>query len=110
MAQLIELKTEKGTTILVESSRHTGGVQTVGAIDDTIKRIDTLLDNQLEKLVDVCTAFRQTLSKVGALKEAELEMGLQVTGKGTIYFAEMQAEAAFKVKIILDLTAGAAEP
>ena len=42
------------------------------------------------------------MANVKGCSSAELEFGLEVSGKGTVYVVETSAQAAFKIKLTFD--------
>lgn len=102
MAKLVEMSTKSGGKVLIQISENdTSGVRPVTALDDAYEDAIQTLDEGLEQLYSIGRAFSGALAALGStLESAELELGLQVTGKGKLFVVEAEAEASFKAKLV----------
>lgn len=78
-------------------------ISPVGVLEDTIEKVHASLGEVFQIVTNVARAFQESLTHVeGNVREAELEMGLQFTAKGTIYVVESEGQASFKVKLVFE--------
>ena len=105
MSKLIEYQASDGPVLIAVRSGE-ADVTPVANLEDTIEKAAGHLRNSFQTVRRIADDFVDSLRE-GASKvsSAELEFGLDLTGKGTIYVVETTAAAAFKVKLTLDLKA-----
>jgi hypothetical protein len=102
MTQLIRIPGAAGP-ILVEVPGPPGAVRAAGRLDDAIADVATTIEDGFKTLESVARSFEATfLGLASSLESAELELGLQFTGKGSVFVVESEAEAAFKVKLVFE--------
>ena len=100
MATLIQF--DAGTTaVLIDVTPMSGGVQAAGALDAVVKKAEVSFDEALKVAGSVARSFQRVVDEFG-IQQAELEVGFQFTGKGTIYLVQSEAQAALKVKITFE--------
>lgn len=99
MGQLVQFDSHGKTAILIQAKGVDGTIVATGKLDDSIAIVNASIDKVFALVSDVVDGFRSTV-KLDALASAELELGLQVTAKGTIYVAEVSGEATLNVKLI----------
>jgi len=103
MAKLIEYPTKDGS-VLIAVTRGGADVTPVANLEDTIQKAAQNLRDSFQIIRRIADDFVASLQAgVSAVTSAELEFGLDLTGKGTIYVVETTAQASFKVKLVLDL-------
>lgn len=73
-------------------------VQAAGVTDAMIRTAEALFDEALRAAGVAAHSFRKVMTEFAVL-EAEMELGFQFTGKGTIYIVQSEAQAATKVKL-----------
>jgi hypothetical protein len=101
MASLIEMKTKAGGSLLIQISERDSSVRPVTALDNAYEKAVETLDAGLDQLCSIGKSFTDALSGLGkTLESAELELGLQATGKGKLFVVEAEAKASFKVKLV----------
>ena len=104
MANLLKVQTTGGT-ILVEVNRSDAAARQVVNAKDLIKDATESLRQGLDKLVACGEDFAHSVMKLGQkVKKAELEIGLELTGEGSFFFASVSGGATFTVKLEFDLT------
>jgi tetrahydromethanopterin S-methyltransferase subunit G len=97
MTKLLEFE-EDGVLVAVPTPGDE--IEAVGRLDETIERIDKSVAEVFDMVGKVARDFYGTL-KTAPVETAEVELGLQVTGKGRLYVVESEAQAAIKVKLTL---------
>jgi hypothetical protein len=75
-------------------------IEAIGRLDDTIERVGKSVAEVFGMVGKVANDFYETL-KTAPVESAEVELGLQFTGKGRLYIVESEAQAAIKVKLVL---------
>jgi len=99
MKQLINLSTPDGE-VLFETSIELEGVRPAGKIGDVIKTAESSLQASLKIVTALSSAIQKSISELGnMLESAEVEFGLKVGGKGSMYVVETSAEASIKVTL-----------
>lgn len=103
MAIMVEYKTDKGPVLFEVSSAETN-VRGVSVVDGVIGATQKLEDAIRQQVTAFADATYTALKGLGdKLEKAELELGLSVTGKGSVYFVQAEANASVKVKLIFNL-------
>jgi hypothetical protein len=97
-ARLLQFTTDEGE-VLVEAPVPPGVVQPTGRLEDSIDAVGKSLGQALRVVAGVSKSFRDIFDDSQA-DEGELELGLQFTGKGSVYVVETTGEAALKVKLV----------
>lgn len=95
--QLIKFETD-GVDVLIAIEAAAGAVRPASKLDDAVKKISSSLDAAFGIVSKIGKSFRSQIVDSGA-ESGTLEMGLQFTGKGTIYVVETEAQATFKVTL-----------
>lgn len=95
MSKLLAFRSEAGDILIQVPSTE---IRPAGALDTAIERVEAKVDRVFETLNHLAQAFQVSLQGLG-IDSAELEVGLQLTGKGKVYVVEAQGEASFKAKI-----------
>lgn len=101
MKKIIELEAGHGT-LLIQSTDESEAdlVSGTGILDDVIEKVSDTLSSRFRVITNLANSFVETLDQSGrAFDSAEFEFGLSLTGKGTIYVVQTEAEATFKVKL-----------
>jgi Trypsin-co-occurring domain 1 len=78
-------------------------IEAIGRLDDTIERVGKSMTDVLKMVSKVAYDFYETL-KTAPVESAEVELGLQFTGKGRLYIVESEAQAAIRVTLMLKPT------
>ena len=99
MPKLVEYRAEGDPVLIVAK---TPGVVPVGNLEDAIVQVEVTLRDQFKVIRRIADEFAATIQGDGSpVTSAELEFGLEVSGKGTIYVVETTGTATFKVKLAL---------
>lgn len=99
MANLVRLQTKSGP-VLIEVSKSETNVRPVSALDEVIDSAETL-EKGFQQLVAFAESFSACMQKIAdKVETAELELGMQVTGKGSLFFVEAEGQAAIKAKLV----------
>jgi hypothetical protein len=97
--KLIEVSSPEGT-VLVEVRAAAGSINPTASLDDTVEKVGASVDEAFEVVERVVAAFQKRVKQLGeSLTEAEIELGLGFTGKGSVYVVEAEAEATFKITL-----------
>jgi hypothetical protein len=100
MAKLLEFPTPDGDVrILVREPQDVVGA--VGVTDKAIERVDESLDEVLAVARRVATSVRDAL-KGAPVESAEVEFGLQLSSKGSVYIFEAGAQATLVVRLTVN--------
>lgn len=103
MAMLVEVQTKHGP-ILVEVSRQSASRQVASPADQIVKAAESLGDG-FNKLAILGNEFADFAKQMGKkIKKAELEIGFELSGEGSFFFASAKAGATFSAKMEFDLT------
>ena len=100
MATLVQFDTGS-TAILVDVTPGGASIQAAGTLDVVVKKAEASFDEALKVAGSVAQSFQRVMDEYG-VKQAELEIGFQFTGKGTIYVVQTEAQASLKVKITME--------
>lgn len=99
MNKLIEVSSPDGT-VLVAVRAAAGSINPTASLDETIERVGASVDEAFAVVERVVSSFTSHVKKFGeSLTEAEIEMGLAFTAKGSVYVVEAEAAATFKVTL-----------
>jgi hypothetical protein len=99
MNKLIEVDSPKGT-VLVAIRAAEGSINPTADLEETIEKVGGSVDDAFKVVESVVASFNSRVKKFGdALTDAEIEMGLGFTAKGSVYVIEAEAEATFKVTL-----------
>jgi hypothetical protein len=97
MSKLLEFETEHG--IVAIAVREAGeSAQAAGFLDNVATKAKESLPQVLEMLKGLASSFEHAIADT-SVESAELEVGLDFTGKGSIYLVASEAQAAFKAKL-----------
>src|ERR1700730_14391992 len=101
MAKLIRMEVG-GTPVLIAVATGDDDIVPVGKLEDAVDSVHASLSDSFRVISQIAdefvTALQGTVSKIAS---AELEFGLEATGKGNIFVVETTAKANFKVKLCL---------
>lgn len=95
--KLLRFETETGE-VLIEATAPDSLVAATGQLEDTLETVEKSLTEALRVVTGVSESFRKVFDGLSA-ETAELELGLQVTAKGSIYVVETTGVASLKVKL-----------
>lgn len=102
MPKLLSFPVEGGS-VMIAVRTPDDDVTPVGVLEDTVEKVNIALDESFEIIAGVAHTFQKSMKHVGkAVKEAELEFGVQFTTKGSIYIVEAEGQASFKVKLTFE--------
>jgi hypothetical protein len=102
MAGIVALKAGD-TDVLIAVRRNPNDVTPVTNIDEKIKDATETLQSKFEVIRGIAVDLSNSLnSTANHIKEAELEFGLSLSGKGNLYVVETTVEATFKVTLKLE--------
>ena len=105
--KLLEMGMEDGGTILVAVDVPEEAVIDVDQFGDlAIEKVDQSFETVKDLIVRGCrplTEAFQTLYQEGKATMAEVEFGVNFTGKGNIYLMEASGGASLKVKVTWNL-------
>ena len=80
--------------------------ESVHNLGDKISQTAETLQSKFEVIrgiaVDLADSLKTTAKLTKLIKEAELEFGLSLSGKGNLYVVETTVEATFKVTLKLE--------
>jgi Trypsin-co-occurring domain 1 len=99
MPKLLEFEGDN-EKILIAVPTPGDEIEAIGRLDDTIEQVGKSMADILGMVAGVARGFHTTL-RSAPVDQAEVELGLQVTGKGRIYIVETEAQAAIRVKLVL---------
>jgi hypothetical protein len=99
VAKLLEISTPEGE-ILVAARTPEDGVRPVGVREAAVEAIDASLDQALRIVTRIAASFHRALADA-EVEKAEVELGLQFTGKGRLYVVESEMQAALTVRLTL---------
>lgn len=98
MKNLIELKLDDGTSILVESETEEGGFAPATADDDTGKK-EEILTEVLSKLRSFVRVLKSSLgNELEAADQIEIEFGIKFGGKFKFFIADSTAESSVRLR------------
>jgi Trypsin-co-occurring domain 1 len=104
MAGLVAVKAG-GTDVLIAVRRNPNDVSPVTNIDEKINQAADTLQSKFEVIRGIAEDLAGSLrSSSSQIKEAELEFGLSLSGKGNLYVVETTVEATFKVTLKMEFT------
>jgi hypothetical protein len=104
MPKLVELQSE-GESVLIMTRAPGENVVAVGNLEDVIAKVEVSLRDQFKVIRRIANEFAAVIQGEGSpIASAEIEFGLEATGKGTIYVVETTGTATFKVKLTLGPT------
>ena len=87
---------------------ETKSAGTVTAVTSTqegvVAKAERQLRDSLRTVAALANEFSATLASIEGCSSGEIEFGLEVSGKGTIYVVETAAQASFKVTLKFDLS------
>jgi Trypsin-co-occurring domain 1 len=96
MGKLLRFDSSSGPiTIGIGTSQD---ITAVGGLDSVIEKAEQSFDGVLRMVGAIAESFAENVSKTSA-ETAELEFGLQFTGKGTLFVVESQAQASLRVTL-----------
>ena len=91
--------TQDGRQVLVSAENDGPDIEPTLSLDDAVTKVTESLEKKFDSVVALGEAFGAALSKLNDVNTAELEIGLNFTGKGSVYVVETTGEASLKVKI-----------
>lgn len=98
MAQLVEFAIPGGT-LKIAARTPEDSISPVGVVEDAIAKAQEGLEKSMATVTYLCdAAYAALASAKNKPDSAEVEFGLQITAKGTIYVVETQAEASITIK------------
>jgi len=97
MPRLLQLPAEGGE-VLIAIRTPEDLVQPTGVLEDAVERVGTSLGESLQIVTRIADTFNKVIVK-SPIDTAELELGLECTGKGSIYVVESTGKAAIRVKL-----------
>jgi hypothetical protein len=104
MASIVAVKAG-GTDVLIAVRRNPNDVSPVTNIDEKISQAADTLQSKFEVIRGIAEDLAESLkSSSSQIKEAELEFGLSLSGKGNMYVVETTVEATFKVTLKMEFT------
>lgn len=104
MAGILSLRAGD-TDVLIAVRRNPADVTPVTSIDDKINQVADTLESKFDVIRGIAVDLANSLkSAANQIKEAELEFGLSLSGKGNLYVVETTVEATFKVTLKLEFT------
>jgi hypothetical protein len=99
MNKLIEMNSPDGTVLIAVRAAE-GAINPTASLDETIERVGASVDEAFDVVEKVVKSFNEHVKKFGqSLTDAEIEMGLGFTAKGSVYVVEAEAAATFKVTL-----------
>jgi NTP-dependent ternary system trypsin peptidase co-occuring protein len=98
VSQLVEFTGEGGAPILIQVTPPYEEIEPAGRLEDAIDRLQGSFRGALGMVRQLADDFSATLSET-EVESAEIEFGLQFTGKGRLCVVEGQAQASLKVKL-----------
>jgi Trypsin-co-occurring domain 1 len=102
MAGIVSIKAGD-TDVLIAVRRNLNDVTPVTNIDDKINQAADTLESKFDVIRGIAVDLANSLkSAANQIKEAELEFGLSLSGKGNLYVVETTVEATFKVTLKLE--------
>jgi len=102
MARIVALKAGDAD-VLIAVRRDPNDVTPVANIDDKINAAAETLQSKFEVIRGIAVDLANSLkSAANPIKEAQLEFGLSLSGKGNLYVVETTVEATFKVTLKLE--------
>jgi hypothetical protein len=102
--KLVEYQAE-GDPVLVLTKAPGEDVVAVGNLEDAIAKVEVSLRDQFRVIRRIADEFAAVIQGEGSpVDSAEIEFGLEASGKGTIYVVETTGTATFKVKLTLTPT------
>ena len=106
--EILELNTEDGGTILVAVEVPETGVGRVSAPGETpIKKLDrsfSIVQDLIVRASRPLTKAFQQLHQETQATDAEVELGVNFTSKGSVYLVEASGQASLKVTLKWKLT------
>jgi Trypsin-co-occurring domain 1 len=99
MAKLLEISTSEGD-VLIATRTAEDAVRPVGVRDDVVEKVEASLEDALRIVRRIATSFHDALAET-QVEKAEVELGLQFTGKGRLYVVESELQAAMTVRLTL---------
>jgi hypothetical protein len=101
MSQIVEVKTGSGGTILMQVRRADEELVPVTSLDGVQTTLEASVADGLQQLARIGEDFVSVLAGLSRhLETAELELGFAVTGKGSLFVVETEAEASLKAKLV----------
>lgn len=97
MAKLIEVEAS-GSPVRFLVRLPGESVVAVGVLDTAIEKLEVSLTELFKSVAAIATDFHTSIS-CSPVTEAELELGLQFTAKGSVYVMESEAQGAIKVRL-----------
>jgi hypothetical protein len=98
MSTLVEFQTPSGP-VLIQTKADTPVTAVSSTADGLVVKAEQQLRDSLSAVIAIANEFAVMMTKVQSCSAGELEFGLEVSGKGTIYVVETTATAAFKVTL-----------
>ena len=108
--KLLELNTEDGSTILVAVEIPEEAVKPVDRFGDlAIEKVDRNFEAVKDLIIRSCRPLTDAFQALytesqSQATSAEVEFGINFTGKGNIYLMEASGGASLKIKITWDLS------
>jgi hypothetical protein len=99
MTKLLEFE-DDGMQVLVAVPTPGDEIEAIGRLDETIERVGKSMADVFGMVGKVARDFYDTF-KTAPVESAEVELGLQFTGKGRLYIVETEAQAVIRVKLVL---------
>jgi hypothetical protein len=101
MAQLIEFKTEKGESVLVEVASAPGMEQLAGDGSDVIKKATETFECAIASVKRIAAVLVETAGKISLPADTiEMEFALKASAKAGFYLASADSEAQIKIKLV----------
>jgi hypothetical protein len=99
LAKLLQIRTEDGD-VFIAARTPEDAVSAVGVRENALAKVDESLDDALVLVTRIARSFQRALADVD-VESAEIELGLQFTGKGRLYVVESELQAAMTVRLTL---------
>ena len=99
MAKLVGLQS-KGGEVLFAVTAPGEDVRAVSYLGDKIDSLEENLDGAFRVLQTIAKGLNDVLAK-SPVQQAEVELGLQLSGKGQLFVVQGSAEATLKVKLVI---------
>ena len=100
MKPILEISSGDSTIYIQAKEEDPGLVSGTSRLDDVVEKVKDSLGKQLTILTEISDTVNTALENGRkSFESAEIEFGISFTAKGSIYVAEAEAEATFKVKL-----------
>jgi hypothetical protein len=102
VAKLLEFETASGPVVIAIGS--TQDIGAAGGLDGALEKTERSFEGALRMIEAVANSLASTLARTSA-DSAQVEFGLQFTGKGTLFVVESEAQASLKVTLSFKVAA-----